>query len=95
MAQDQSAKKKSKKIVSDGIAHIHATFNNTIITITDHQGNAVAWSSAGIQGFKGSRKSTPFAAQLAAEDAGKKAQEHGLKVLEVKVSGPGAGRESA
>jgi len=87
--------KKKKKNITSGVAHVNSTFNNTIITITDHQGNTVAWSSAGIQGFKGSRKSTPFAAQLAAEDAGKKAQEHGLKVLEVKVSGPGAGRESA
>jgi len=95
MAAKETKKKKEKKNITSGVAHVNSTFNNTIITITDHQGNAVAWSSAGIQGFKGSRKSTPFAAQLAAEDAGKKAQEHGLKVLEVKVSGPGAGRESA
>ena len=95
MVTKETKKKKEKKNITSGIAHVNSTFNNTIITITDHQGNAVAWSSAGIQGFKGSRKSTPFAAQLAAEDAGKKAQEHGLKVLEVKVSGPGAGRESA
>ena len=95
MAVKDSKKKKEKKNITSGIAHVNSTFNNTIITITDFQGNAVAWSSAGAQGFKGSRKSTPFAAQLAAEDAGKKAQEHGLKVLEVKVSGPGAGRESA
>ena len=95
MAVKEVKKKKEKKNITSGVAHVNSTFNNTIITITDHQGNAVAWSSAGIQGFKGSRKSTPFAAQLAAEDAGKKAQEHGLKVLEVKVSGPGAGRESA
>ena len=95
MAAKETKKKKEKKNITSGVAHVNSTFNNTIITITDHQGNAVAWSSAGIQGFKGSRKSTPFAAQLAAEDAGKKAQEHGLKVLEVRVSGPGAGRESA
>jgi small subunit ribosomal protein S11 len=95
MADKVTKKKKEKKNITSGVAHVNSTFNNTIITITDHQGNTVAWSSAGTQGFKGSRKSTPFAAQLAAEDAGKKAQEHGLKVLEVKVSGPGAGRESA
>ena len=95
MVTKETKKKKEKKNITSGVAHVNSTFNNTIITITDHQGNTVAWSSAGIQGFKGSRKSTPFAAQLAAEDAGKKAQEHGLKVLEVKVSGPGAGRESA
>ena len=95
MAAKETKKKKEKKNITSGVAHVNSTFNNTIITITDHQGNAVSWSSAGTQGFKGSRKSTPFAAQLAAEDAGKKAQEHGLKVLEVKVSGPGAGRESA
>jgi len=95
MAAKETKKKKEKKNITSGVAHVNSTFNNTIITITDHQGNAVSWSSAGIQGFKGSRKSTPFAAQLAAEDAGKKAQEHGLKVLEVRVSGPGAGRESA
>ena len=95
MAVKETKKKKEKKNITSGVAHVNSTFNNTIITITDHQGNAVSWSSAGTQGFKGSRKSTPFAAQLAAEDAGKKAQEHGLKVLEVKVSGPGAGRESA
>jgi len=95
MADKVTKKKKEKKNITSGVAHVNSTFNNTIITITDHQGNTVSWSSAGTQGFKGSRKSTPFAAQLAAEDAGKKAQEHGLKVLEVKVSGPGAGRESA
>jgi small subunit ribosomal protein S11 len=95
MAAKETKKKKEKKNITSGVAHVNSTFNNTIITITDHQGNAVSWSSAGTQGFKGSRKSTPFAAQLAAEDAGKKAQEHGLKVLEVRVSGPGAGRESA
>ncbi len=95
MAVKETKRKKEKKNITSGVAHVNSTFNNTIITITDHQGNTVAWSSAGTQGFKGSRKSTPFAAQLAAEDAGKKAQEHGLKVLEVEVSGPGAGRESA
>ena len=95
MAIKEVKKKKEKKNITSGVAHVNSTFNNTIITITDHQGNTVSWSSAGTKGFKGSRKSTPFAAQLAAEDAGKKAQEHGLKVLEVKVSGPGAGRESA
>jgi small subunit ribosomal protein S11 len=78
-----------------GVAHVNATFNNTIITITDGQGNAISWSSAGSLGFKGSRKSTPYAAQVAAEDAAKKAVEHGMRTLEVEVSGPGAGRESA
>ena len=77
------------------MAHVNATFNNTHITISDAQGNAIAWSSAGAQGFKGSRKSTPYAAQMAAEDAGKKAQEHGIKTLSVEVKGPGSGRESA
>ena len=95
MAGKETKKKKEKKNITSGVAHVNSTFNNTIITIADHQGNTVSSSSAGMQGFKGSRKSTPFAAQLAAEDAGRKAQEHGLKVLEVKVSGPGAGRESA
>ncbi|MBU0991774.1 MAG: 30S ribosomal protein S11 [Proteobacteria bacterium] len=88
-------KKKVKKSVSKGVVHIQSTFNNTIITITDAGGNVVSWSSAGMQGFKGSRKSTPFAAQLAAEDAAKKAMEHGMKTVEVYVKGPGAGRESA
>ena len=95
MAVKDSKKKKEKKNITSGIAHVNSTFNNTIITITDFQGNAIAWSSAGAQGFKGARKSTPFAAQLAAEDAGKKAQEHGLITLEIEVSGPGSGRESA
>ena len=95
MVTKETKKKKEKKNITSGVAHVNSTFNNTIITITDHQGNTIAWSSAGIQGFKGSRKSTPFAAQLAAEDAGKKAQEHGLKVLKVRLKGPGAGRESA
>jgi small subunit ribosomal protein S11 len=88
-------KKKVRKNIQSGVAHIQATFNNTIITITDVQGNAVAWSSAGSRGFKGSRKSTPFAAQLAAEDAGRKAQEHGMRSLSVYVKGPGSGREAA
>jgi small subunit ribosomal protein S11 len=89
------ARKKEKKNIVTGVAHVNATFNNTIITITDGQGNAVSWSSAGSLGFKGSRKSTPYAAQVAAEDAAKKAVEHGMRTLEVEVSGPGAGRESA
>ncbi|MCD6213991.1 MAG: 30S ribosomal protein S11 [Candidatus Desulfofervidus sp.] len=95
MARRQRAKKKEKRLVEEGIVHIQATFNNTIVTITDKQGNTIAWSSAGIKGFKGSRKSTPFAAQLAGEDAAKKAMEHGMKRLEAYVKGPGAGRESA
>ena len=88
-------KRRQRKNITSGVAHVNATFNNTMITIADHQGNAIAWSSAGAQGFKGSRKSTPYAAQLAAEDAGKKAQEHGMKTLEIEVRGPGSGRESA
>ncbi len=84
-----------RKNITSGVAHVNATFNNTMITIADAQGNAIAWSTAGVMGFKGSRKSTPYAAQLAAEDAGKKAQEHGMKTLEVNVCGPGSGRESA
>jgi small subunit ribosomal protein S11 len=88
-------RKKEKKNVVVGVAHVAATFNNTIITITDQTGNAVSWSSAGMMGFKGSRKSTPYAAQVAAEDAGKKAMEHGMRTLDVEVSGPGSGRESA
>jgi len=95
MASRTRAKKKEKKNILNGVVHIQSTFNNTIITITDPTGNVVAWSSAGVQGFKGSRKSTPFAAQLAAEDAVKKAMEHGMKNVEVYVKGPGAGRESA
>ena len=91
----QRVRKKVRKNVADGIAHVHASFNNTIITITDPQGNAISWSSAGMMGFKGSRKSTPYAAQMAAEDAAKKAIEHGMRTLEVEVSGPGSGRESA
>ena len=89
------AKKKVKKNVQSGIAHIQSTFNNTIVTITDVSGNVVSWSSSGVRGFKGSRKSTPFAAQLAAEDAAKKAMEHGMRSISVYVKGPGAGRESA
>ena len=89
------ARKKEKKNIVVGVAHVAATFNNTIITITDGAGNAISWSSAGMMGFKGSRKSTPYAAQVAAEDAGKKAVEHGMRTLEVEVSGPGSGRESA
>ena len=88
-------RKKEKKNVVTGTAHVNATFNNTIITITDGQGNTISWSSAGSLGFKGSRKSTPYAAQVAAEDAAKKAVEHGMRTLEVEVCGPGAGRESA
>ena len=88
-------KKKVKKSVANGVVHIWSTFNNTIVTITDTTGGTVAWSSAGVQGFKGSRKSTPFAAQLAAEDAAKKAMEHGMRNVEVYVKGPGPGRESA
>ena len=95
MAKKIRTKKREKKNISTGIVHIHSTFNNTIVTITDPAGNVIAWSSAGVQGFKGSRKSTPFAAQLAAEDAAKKAMEHGMKSVEVYVKGPGAGRESA
>lgn len=91
----QRARKKVRKSVSDGIAHVHASFNNTIITITDRQGNALAAGSSGAQGFKGSRKSTPFAAQVASESAGRIAQEHGIKNLDVEISGPGPGRESA
>ena len=96
MAVDKSrTKKKAKKNISTGVAHINSSFNNTKILISDAQGNAIAWSSAGTMGFKGSRKSTPYAAQIAAEDAGKKAQEHGMKTLEVEIQGPGSGRESA
>ncbi len=91
----RTGKKKEKKNIPEGVIHIQSTFNNTIITITDPSGNVIAWSSAGIQGFKGSRKSTPFAAQMAMEDAVKKAKEHGLRSVQVYVKGPGAGRESA
>ena len=88
-------RRREKKNIASGVAHVNASFNNTMITITDAQGNTIAWSSSGMMGFKGSRKSTPFAAQMAAEDAGRKAQEHGMKTLEVEVCGPGSGRESA
>ena len=88
-------RKKVRKIVSEGVAHVHASFNNTIITITDRQGNALSWASSGGAGFKGSRKSTPFAAQVAAEKAGKVAQEYGVKSVDVRVQGPGPGRESS
>ena len=88
-------RRRERKNISSGTAHVNSTFNNTMITITDAQGNAIAWSSAGMMGFKGSRKSTPYAAQVCAEDAGKKAAEHGVRTLEVEVKGPGAGRESA
>lgn len=100
MAKEQATartkvRRREKKNIASGVAHVNASFNNTMITITDAQGNTIAWSSAGTMGFKGSRKSTPFAAQVAAEDAGRKAAEHGMKMLEVEVSGPGSGRESA
>jgi small subunit ribosomal protein S11 len=97
MAKETSTRlrRRERKNISSGVAHVSATFNNTMITITDAQGNAIAWSSAGGQGFRGSRKSTPFAAQVAAENAGRKAQEHGMTTLEVEVRGPGSGRESA
>ena len=88
-------KKKQKKNISNAIAHVNSSFNNTLVTITDYQGNTIAWSSSGSMGFKGSRKSTPYAAQLAAEDAGKKASEHGVKIVDIEVQGPGSGRESA
>ncbi len=97
MARPTAARvrKRERKNITSGVAHVNATFNNTMITIADAQGNTIAWSSAGASGFKGSRKSTPYAAQMAAEDAGKKAMEHGMKTLEVMVKGPGSGRESA
>lgn len=94
-AANQRLRRRERKNISSGVAHVNASFNNTMITITDAQGNAISWSSAGQMGFKGSRKSTPYAAQMAAEDAGRKAQEHGMKVLDVLVKGPGSGRESA
>src|SRR5438034_11537513 len=93
--EPQRIKRRERKNITSGVAHVAATFNNTIVTITDAQGNAISWSSAGMMGFKGSRKSTPYAAQMAAEDAGRKAIEHGMRTLEVEVSGPGSGRESA
>lgn len=93
--QTRTKKKKERKNIPVGVAHIKATFNNTLVTITDPGGNVISWSSAGVQGFKGSRKGTPFAAQLAAQDAAKKAMEHGLRNVDVYVKGPGAGREAA
>ena len=93
--QTARVRKKERKNITNGVVHVSSSFNNTMITITDVQGNTIAWSSSGLMGFKGSRKSTPYAAQLAAEDAGKKASEHGLKNVDVEVSGPGSGRESA
>jgi small subunit ribosomal protein S11 len=97
MARDtqQRVRRRERKNITSGVAHVNASFNNTMITISDAQGNAISWSSAGAMGFKGSRKSTPYAAQMAAEDAGRKAQEHGMHTLEVFVKGPGSGRESA
>ncbi|MEM6851538.1 MAG: 30S ribosomal protein S11 [Pseudomonadota bacterium] len=98
MAKDKSGgrvRRREKKNITSGVAHVNASFNNTMITITDAQGNAISWCSAGGMGFKGSRKSTPYAAQVAAEEAGKKAMEHGMKTLDVQVRGPGSGRESA
>jgi small subunit ribosomal protein S11 len=88
-------RRRERKNIASGVAHVSSTFNNTLVTITDAQGNTIAWSSAGTMGFKGSRKSTPYAAQMAAEDCAKKAAEHGMRTLEVEVSGPGSGRESA
>jgi small subunit ribosomal protein S11 len=94
-AANARLRRRERKNITSGVAHVNSSFNNTVITITDAQGNAIAWSSAGGMGFKGSRKSTPYAAQVAAEDAGRKAQEHGMRVLEINVKGPGSGRESA
>jgi small subunit ribosomal protein S11 len=97
MAREATARvrRRERKNITSGVAHVSATFNNTVVTISDVQGNVIAWSSAGAQGFRGSRKSTPYAAQMAAETAARKAQEHGVKTLEVQVKGPGSGRESA
>lgn len=96
MAKPQArVRRRERKNISSGVAHVNSTFNNTVVTITDLQGNTISWATAGAVGFKGSRKSTPYAAQLAAEDAGKKAQDHGMKTLAVNVKGPGSGRESA
>ncbi|HZA56028.1 MAG TPA: 30S ribosomal protein S11 [Candidatus Udaeobacter sp.] len=94
-ADKASRKKRGRKNISEGVVHIHSTFNNTIVTITDYQGNVISWSSAGAMGFKGSRKGTPFAAQQAADNAAKKAMDHGLRSVQIFVRGPGAGRESA
>ncbi|MFM2099045.1 MAG: hypothetical protein RLZZ366_584 [Pseudomonadota bacterium] len=93
--EPQRIKRRERKNITSGVAHVNASFNNTMVTITDAQGNTISWSSAGLCGFKGSRKSTPYAAQMAAEDAGKKAAEHGVRTIEVEVKGPGSGRESA
>ena len=99
MAKEATAgtrvRRRERKNITSGVAHVNSSFNNTMITITDAQGNTISWSSSGLMGFKGSRKSTPYAAQMAAEDAGKKAMEHGMKNLEIEVRGPGSGRESA
>jgi small subunit ribosomal protein S11 len=95
MSTTKPAKKRLKKNVSTGIVHIRSTFNNTLVSITDVNGNVLSWASAGVRGFKGSRKSTPFAAQLAADEAARRAQEHGLHTVQIRISGPGAGRESA
>ena len=94
-AEVARVRRKERKNITSGVAHVNASFNNTMITIADMQGNTISWSSSGVMGFKGSRKSTPYAAQVAAEDAAKKAQEHGVRTLEVEVQGPGSGRESA
>jgi small subunit ribosomal protein S11 len=91
----KKVRRRERKNISSGVAHVNASFNNTMVTITDAQGNTISWSSAGMMGFKGSRKSTPYAAQVAAEDAAKKASEHGVRTIEVEVTGPGSGRESA
>ena len=94
-AANSRPRRRERKNITSGVAHVNSTFNNTMVTITDAQGNTISWSSSGMQGFKGSRKSTPYAAQVAAEDAGRKAQEHGMRTLDVEVKGPGSGRESA
>jgi len=93
--ETQRVKRRERKNISSGVVHVNASFNNTMITVTDAQGNTISWSSAGMMGFKGSRKSTPYAAQVAAEDAARKASEHGVRTVEVEVTGPGSGRESA
>lgn len=94
-AKGARPRRKERKNIVSGVAHVNASFNNTVVTIADAQGNTIAWSSSGLMGFKGSRKSTPYAAQMAAEDAGRKAMEHGMRTVEVEVKGPGSGRESA
>jgi small subunit ribosomal protein S11 len=94
-AEKNRMRRRERKNIVSGVAHVNSTFNNTMVTIADAQGNTISWSSSGLMGFKGSRKSTPYAAQLAAEDAGKKAMDHGMKTLEIQVQGPGSGRESA